>query len=52
MPLPDLSDLIDKRLDPDAVHQPAPLAAEPITQDPPPDEGDSGTDAVPTGKDD
>jgi hypothetical protein len=50
--LPDLSELIDKQLDPEAVHQPAPLAAEPVTTDVPKDEGDSGTDAVPSGKDD
>jgi hypothetical protein len=50
--LPDLSELIDKQLDPDAVHQPSLLAAEPVTTNIPPDVRDSGTDAVPSGHED
>ena len=43
----DLAEIVDKQLDPDAVHEPAPLAAFPTAASSPPDEGDSGTDAVP-----
>lgn len=48
----DRSELVDRLLDPDAVHAPLQFADEPTVTDVPPDEGDSKTDAVPSGKDD
>ena len=48
----DLSELIDKQLDPDAVHQDPRFIEEATGLNPPKDEGDSGSDAVPSGKDD
>lgn len=48
-----LASIVDRVLDPEARHQPAPLASEPEHTGPvPPDEGDSGTSAIPSGKDD
>lgn len=52
MPSIDISELIDKQLDPDATRQPVEFVHEPTELNPPKDEGDSGSEAVPSGKDD